>query len=189
MKDKIKDSRFSEFLIALLAVLMGVLCVVFPGEVSSVVGKIIGAVIVIVGAVMIFSRIKDESFRLPTIILGAVLCAVGLFIFSSPNRVLSLIFVVFGVLMLADGVSGITVAFTMKSIGTPNWWISLCLALISFIFGVLCILGAMDLLNISVIFIGIMLIYDGISSLYSLIRVHRAEKGIVDSKIMDEKDI
>jgi uncharacterized membrane protein HdeD (DUF308 family) len=189
MKEKIKNSRLSETLIAVLATLLGVLCVVNPSGVSSIVGKVIGIVIVIVGIVMIVSRITDDSFRLPAIILGAVLCAVGLFIFSRPNDVLKLIFVVFGVLMIADGVSGLNMAFTMKSIGTPTWWPSMIMALISFLFGILCILGAMDLLNISVIIIGIMLIYDGISSLYSLIKVHRAEKGVVDSKIVDEKDI
>ena len=189
MKEKLKDSRISEFVIAILAVALGVLCIANPGGVSAIIGKVIGIVIVIVGAVMIISRIKDESYRLPAIILGAVLIAIGLFIFSRPNDVLKLIFVVFGVLMIADGVSGINVSFAMRTIGTPNWWISMLLALISFAFGVLCILGALDLLKLQFIIIGIMLIYDGISSLYSLIRVGRAERGVVDSHIVDEKDI
>ena len=189
MKEKIKESRASQYLIAVLATLLGVLCIVNPGGVSAIVGKIIGIVIVIVGIVMIVSRISDDSLRLPAIILGAVLCAVGLFIFSRPNDVLKLIFVVFGVLMIADGVSGMNIAFTMKGIGTAVWWPSMLMALLSFVFGILCILGAMDLLNISVIIIGIMLIYDGITSLYSLIKVHSAEKGVVDSKIVNEKDI
>ncbi|MGN0241224.1 MAG: DUF308 domain-containing protein [Candidatus Weimeria sp.] len=189
MKEKIKNSRFSETLIAFLAILLGVLCVANPDSVSAIVGRVIGIVIVIVGVVMILSRISDDSFRLSAIILGAVLCAVGLFIFSRPNDVLKLIFVVFGVLMIVDGVSGINIAFTMKSIGTQTWVPSMIMALISFLFGILCILGAMDLLKISFIIIGIMLIYDGITSLYSLIKVHRAEKGVVDSKIVDEKDV
>ncbi|MGN0269917.1 MAG: HdeD family acid-resistance protein [Candidatus Weimeria sp.] len=189
MKEKIKESRASQYLIAILAILLGVFCIVDPGGASAIVGKVIGIVIAIVGIVMILSRISDESLRLPAIILGAVICAIGLYIFSNPNGMLKLIFVVFGVLMIADGVSGISMAFTMKGIGTPTWWPSLLMALISFIFGVLCILGAMDLLKIQFIFIGIMLIYDGVTSFYSLIKVHRAEKGVVDSKIVNEKDI
>ena len=174
---------------ALFAIFLGVLCIANPGGVSAIVGRIIGVVIIILGAVMIISRIKNDSYRLPAIILGALLVAIGLFIFNRPNDVMKLIFVVIGVLMMADAVSGINVAFAMKSIGTPNWWISMLLALISFVFGVLFILGALDLLKLQFIIIGIMLIYDGIESLYSLIRVHRAEKGVVDSRIVDEKDV
>ncbi|MQN01255.1 MAG: hypothetical protein DUD27_03605 [Lachnospiraceae bacterium] len=184
-KDKTKDSRISELIIAILALVLGVLCVANPGGVSAIIGRIIGAVIVIVGAVMIFSRIKDNSYRLPAIILGAVIVAIGLFIISRPNDVLKLIFVVFGVVMVVDGVSGINNAVTMRGIGIEKWWVSLILAIISFAFGVFCILGAFDLLKLQMIIIGIMLIYDGITSLYSLIRVHRAEKGVVDSHIVE----
>lgn len=189
MKEKLKSARVTEFVIAALAILLGVLCIAFPDGVSSIIGRIIGIVIFVVGIVMILSRIKEENYRLPAVILGAVIAAIGIFIISRPNEVMQLIFVVFGVLMIADGVSGINIAFTMKSIGTPNWWVSLLLALISFIFGILCILGAMELLKLQFVIIGIMLIYDGISSMVSLVRVNRAEKGVVDSHIVDEKNI
>ena len=131
MREKIKESRASQYLIAILAILLGVFCIVNPGGASAIVGKVIGIVIAIVGIVMILSRISEESLRLPAIILGAVICAIGLYIFSNPNGMLKLIFVVFGVLMIADGVSGISMAFTMKGIGTPTWWPSLLMALIS----------------------------------------------------------
>ncbi|MDD6381090.1 MAG: DUF308 domain-containing protein [Lachnospiraceae bacterium] len=188
MKEKMKDNRVSQILVALLAVVLGVLCIASPSAAANIMVRIIGIVILIVGIVMIVTKLGDETLRIPAIILGAIIAAIGIFIFTHPGQTISLIFIVFGVLMIADAISEITASMAIKA-ATGAWLPSFILAMISLIFGIICVLAPHFIPDLSFVVIGIMLVYDGVTSIYSAIKANRAEKGVVDSHIVDEKDI
>ncbi|MDD6428701.1 MAG: DUF308 domain-containing protein [Lachnospiraceae bacterium] len=188
MRSGTKESRFSQIIIAVLAIILGVLCVARPDKAAGFIVSAVGLIILIVGIVMIVSKLKDNNLRVPAIILGAVIATIGIFIFTHPDQTISLIFIAFGVLLVADSIQGITSSMVIKEAGGP-WSISLTMALISFVFGVICFMAPKFFPSLSFMIIGIMLIYDGVTSIYSSIRAGRADKSVVDSHIVDEKDI
>lgn len=188
MKEKMKDNRISQIIIAIVAVFLGVLCIAKPDSAADLIVRIIGIAILVVGIVMIVSKLADETLRIPAIVLGAIIAAIGIFIFTHPGQTLSLIFIVFGVLMIADAIQEMTASMAIKAAMGP-WTPSFIMALISLAFGIICVLAPHFFPSLSFVLIGIMLVYDGVTSIYSSVRANRADKGIVDSHIVDEKDI
>lgn len=179
MREKMKENRISQIIIAVLAIVLGIICITNPGSAADFIVRLIGIVILIVGIVMIISKLTDESLRIPAIILGAIIAAIGIFIFTHPGQTISLIFIVFGVLMIADSVQGMTAGMAIKAAGGA-WTPAFILSLISLAFGIICILAPMFFPKLSFMLIGIMLVYDGITSIYSSVKANTVEKDIID---------
>lgn len=188
MKEKMKANRVSQIIIAVLAIFLGVLCIARPDSAADLIVRIIGIAILVVGIVMIVAKLSDVTLRIPAIILGAIIAAIGIFIFTHPGQTLSLIFIVFGVLMIADAIQEITASMAIKAAFGP-WLPSFFMAIISLVFGIICVLAPHFIPNLSFVIMGIMLVYDGVTSIYSTVRANKADKGVVDSHIVDEKDI
>ena len=68
-------------------------------------------------------------------------------------------------------------------------WGMILMAVIDLIAGVLTVLYAFGIVKLSMVVLGIMLVYDGISSMVVVGKVNHAEKMVVDSKILREQDI
>lgn len=178
MREKVR-SHSSQIPVAVLEVIIGLLCLIYPDQTTNVIARLIGIAILIVGIVMMVSRIREEQMRVPAIILGALIAVIGLFILTHPG-VKELVFIVFGVLLLADSVSGITASVAIRAAGTDRWMISMILAIVSMILGIICILCATSLLNFGFRLIGIFMIYDGVTSVYSTIKASHAQQDIID---------
>ena len=67
-------------------------------------------------------------------------------------------------------------AVETKRNGYGKWWSMLIIAAVSLVFGVLCIVNAFGMVKLALQFIGIALIYDGISDLWVANRAVHAAK-------------
>lgn len=63
------------------------------------------------------------------------------------------------------------------------------MAVLNIVLGVLCIGNAFGLVEIGMMLIGIMLIYDGISDMFIVHKVNKAAKDVVDSTITREENV
>jgi uncharacterized membrane protein HdeD (DUF308 family) len=183
---KLKDLRLNVSISAVLMSVIGLICVLNPDSVSDFLAKIIGVVLMVVAAVMFLSRISDDVLRIPALLVAAMIAALGLYIFTNPQQFTYLIFLVFGIILLVDGVQDITMAFAAKVAGAPRWWGLLIPGGIDLLLGILCVAGQFIKLSITVI--GIMLLFDGISSLFVVHKVNTAER-VVDSVLTHEEDL
>ena len=74
------------------------------------------------------------------------------------------------------GALGLNVLIETKRNGYEKWWSMLIIAAVSLVFGVLCIVNAFGMVKLALQFIGIALIYDGISDLWVANRAVHAAK-------------
>lgn len=188
MKEKMKNNRASQFIIAALELVLGIICMLKPDSAADFIVSLIGIVILAVGIVIIVSRLKDEVLRVPAIIVGAIIAAIGIYIFTKPDRAEIVFFIAFGVLILADAIQEMTASMAIRAAG-GGWGFPFVLSVISMVLGVICIFSPRFPVRLGLVVIGLMLIYDAIVSIYSSIKANRADKGYVDSHIVDEKDI
>lgn len=189
MMDKLKSIKLDVTLAAVLSVVLGVLLVVWPGTVITVLARVIAIILMGSGIVALIPRLLDEIKSVTSIIVSLLITLIGLWMFLSPQAVASIIPIAIGVLLVVHGVQDLALAFEGRRTKAHNWWSIPLMAILNIVLGILCICNAFGLVKLGMILIGIMLIYDGISDMFIVHKVNKASKEFVDSTILHEENI
>ena len=151
---------------------------VWPDETIDIFCRVLAAGVVLMGVVQLFVYFRDRSIHPFAGVLGFLIVLVGIWIFISPERIVSLIPIVIGVVLCVHGIQDIKLAIETRANGYERWWSMLLIAAISLVLGVLCIVHAFGVVKLALQFIGIALIYDGLSDLWIANRAIRAAKAM-----------
>jgi uncharacterized membrane protein HdeD (DUF308 family) len=174
MKKFFRHIRFDVLLSAILCIAFGIVLILYPTEVTAIICRIFAAILIIMGAGYIFSYFANEKKNTLRIAGGLVFLLVGVWVLIRPNSVLMLIPIVIGVILLIHALEDFRLALDTKNQNYSGWWIIFLMALISAALGVVCICDSFGVLEISLILIGISLIYDGISDIWIVISATRS---------------
>ena len=124
---------------ALLLIVVGVMCMLNPGEGFQDVAWLIGLLVLLSGGMGLLFGIRAKDV-LPnakyTIFMGVVQILVGLlFLF---NKVLgaTVLVVIFAIWVAFEGLSLAILSFNYKRNGYERWWIMLLLGVVSFMLGI-----------------------------------------------------
>lgn len=118
--------------------------------------------------------------------MGIVLVLLGIWICTQPRIVLSIIPVVVGIIVLIHGLMDIQYTLDIKRTGSTKWWIALIAAILTLIVGLLLVFNPFTAYEISMIMLGIAMLYDGGSDLVLLIFSYLAQKD-TDRRVRDFK--
>ena len=163
MRDFFKRIRFEVYLTALLTVAMGVVLIVWPLEVTGLICRIIGVLLIIMGAANLFSYFVDKKGML-TVTGGLIFLLLGVWIFVRPGAIAQLVPIVIGVVLLVHSLKDFQMAAEARRNQSSKWGILFLLALLNCAFGIVCICDSFGVLPVAVRMIGVALVYDGISS-------------------------
>lgn len=196
MKEMFKRIKADMILSAVLCTVLGIVIFLWPAETIDIVCKLLAVGLIIMGAVDLFSYFTDRLIHPFSGILGLIIVLVGIWIFIKPESIVSLVPIVIGVILAIHGIQDLKLAFETKGNGYEKWWIMLIIALISLSFGVLCIVNAFGMVKLALQFVGIALIYDGISDLWIVTKAVRTAKAMeeeaealdVEFKEVDDED-
>lgn len=181
MKEMAERLKIDVIVSALVCIGLGIVLILWPLEVTTVVCKTIGAIIAFLGAVRIagyvFHREEKHSIHL---LLGLVLLLVGIWIFLKPHSIQSILYIGIGAVLFVHGVEDFKYALEAKKSGYESWAILILMSLLGMIFGILCIVDCFGMISITLSFVGIILIYDGITDLWIISRVIRAAKAVAE---------
>ena len=189
MMDKLKNIKIDVTLAAVLSVVLGVLLVIWPATVITVLARVIAIILMVSGIVSLIPRLMDEVKSYTSILGSLLITLIGLWMFLSPQAVASIIPIAIGVLLVVHGVQDLSLALEGKKTKAHNWWSIPLMALLKIVLGVLCICNAFGLVKLGMILIGIMLIYDGLSDMFIVHKVNKASKEFVDSTILHEENL
>lgn len=176
MKEVLKRIKADMILTALLCVVLGIVIFIWPAETIDIFCKVLAIGLMILGAVDLVSYFRNKGMHSFSGILGLIVLLVGIWIFLRPASVVSLIPIVIGVILTVHGIQDLKLAFETKENGYEKWWTMLIIAAVSLIFGILCIVNAFGMVKLALQFIGIALIYDGISDLWIVTKAVRTAK-------------
>lgn len=186
MREMLQRIKADIILSALLCVALGVVLLIWPDETIGMVCKVLAVGLVILGAVDLFSYFSNKLAHPFSGILGLVVLLVGVWIFLRPESVVSLIPIVIGVILAIHGIQDIKQALEVRKNGYDRWWVMLIIAAVSLVLGVLCIVKAFRVVTLSLQFIGIALIYDGISDLWIAMKaIHTAKLAKQEAEAVD----
>ena len=192
MFEKLKKIRLHVSLSALLTVVLGVVIMLNPTSTVLLIAKAVGTIILIVGAVMILGGLFDsDGTRMGGIAVGAIIAIIGAWVLMSPEKAAAIIPAVVGVIMILQGIENAELAFSAKKARGRHWGINLLVAAANIAFGVLCINTGLGVVSIGMMFVGGMLVFNGLSSMVVVHRVNSAERQAiidVEARVTDEDD-
>ena len=180
MIEKLRLLRLHISFSAVLIILMGVAFLIWPARIITTFTRMIGIILILIGLSQcigkLFSRINKSSGML----IGALTAVVGFWIYLNPIRTASIIPIIIGVLLISHGIQNISLAMTGKGYQMPHWPLMLFGGILNMIFGIISIIFAFSTVAFIVQLLGIMMIYDGVSSILMVSRINRHEKEYID---------
>ena len=188
MIEKLKSVRAHFTLTAILEAVLGVVLLIWPLEVVGLLASVVAVIVIVMGLIVLASKIFDDAGRAPGILIGLILVIVGGWIVLHPAGIVSIVPVMIGVGLVVHGAQNFMLALSARSVGAPRWGWMIFASVCIIVLGVICVVCALRVVDIAVRIAGIFMIIDGLSSIFMVHGVNKAERD-VDSVIVKETDI
>lgn len=189
MKSIIQDMKHNYFVNAVIMVVLGLILVIWPDILGNILCYILGGALVLMGVFQLIGFIRGERlgfYNKFNMLMGLVLVLLGIWVCTKPHVVLSIIPVVVGIIILLHGLMDIQYTLDIRKSGNSKWWIGLIAALLTAIFGFVLIFNPFAAYEVTMMIIGIAMLYDGCSDLALLFFSYLAQKD-TDRRVRDFK--
>ena len=138
MKEFFKKLRIAAYMTAILTIALGAVLIAWPMEVTGLICRVLGAILVVMGAVYLFGYFV-EGRGILAVTGGLLFLLLGVWIFITPQSVATLVPIVIGVVLLVHSLRDFQMASEAKRNGSERWMVLFLLALLNCVFGVVCI--------------------------------------------------
>ena len=187
MKTIVKNFTNYVILLSILAILLGIVLIAYPGMSLVALGIVVAAYLIVQGITLIILDIKAWRLYIPFegFLLGIVNIILGVLLAKNPENIAVYIGIVFGIWIIVSGVGGIKTAVALRWTGVP-WVLMIVLNIIDIVIGCL-VLYSPVLSSLSLtIALGIVPIAHSVISIVDMLMVKKnardVEKLIVEKK-------
>ena len=180
----VEGMKKNYFISAILTIALGAVLVIWPDWSGRILCYLLGAALILMGGIQLIVCIRAEriGFYSKFSMLNIILILLGVWVCIRPDTVLSLVPVIIGIVMLIHGCMDLQFTMDIKHAGSGKWWIALIFALVTLTLGVFLVMHPFLAFEITMLIIGIGLLYDGISDLVLMIVAayaqHQSDKRI-----------
>lgn len=161
--------------LSILMIVLGLVLALWPGHVMTTAVTILGVALLAGGAISAISwyrgRMRGASYL--TLAEGILLGVAGIFVLAAPKLLISILPVCVGIVILVNGVVNLAQALDQRRAGYPRWTVSLTLAILTVVLGLLVVFNPFSTMEMLVTAIGIVVIYNGASNLWIESRYRR----------------
>ena len=191
MSDFLKGLKANYTVSAGLCTLLGLVLLIWPGTTMRIVCTLLGGMLLIYGlAQIVIYLINKERTMISQgmMVFGIVLAVIGVWILMQPDMIIMAVPVIVGVLIVIHGVHNVVQAVALKRDGYDRWWLALVFAALTVVLGGILVYNPFEVAETVVRFIGLFLIYDGVSDIWILSRVFkvkREKEKIIDVDYVD----
>lgn len=165
---------------AIALIVLGAVLVFLPGASLTLLTKVIGGVVTAAGVLSIIgslvSKQQNVLTRNSSIGFGIVIAVVGIWIFINPHFFEAIIPVIAGVIMLFSGLMNLGESLSLARSRYGNWWFALILAVLTIGGGAFLLFNPLKSMAYIVQIIGAAFLYNGVSNLWIVSRVHKVDK-------------
>lgn len=179
MKSIIQDMKHNYFINAVIMVILGIVLVIWPHILGVMLCYLLGGALIVMGVFQLISFLRGERlgfYNKFVMMMGIVLVLLGIWICAQPRIVLSIIPVVVGIIVLIHGLMDIQYTLDIKKAGSEKWWIALIAAALTLIVGLLLVLNPFTAYEITMVLLGVAMLYDGGSDLALLLFSYLAQR-------------
>jgi len=167
MKDFFYRADNHGILLSVLMIVIGLLLAIWPGHVMTTALKILGIALLVGGGLLIYAwysgRNRDSSVI--TLAEGIVLAVAGLVVLLAPRFLISIVPFAVGALITLNGIFNLAQAFDQRRVSYSRWNLSLAMAILTIVLGLLILFNPFSTMEMLVVAIGVIIIYNGVSNL------------------------
>ena len=178
---KLKGIRNEMIIMAVVLILAGLFMVLFPNTSGKLICRGVGAILCIWGAMRLIGYFRNSevlgSFGL---VQGAALAGFGLYILIRPQIIEVFLTTVFAIVIIVDGLLKMQYALDFRRLNVRNWWIELVCSVIMIILGAVVLFNPFATVAAVMLFIGIVLVFEGAWDLVSVLYISKLAKEVKD---------
>ena len=181
----VEGMKKNYFISAILTIALGAVLVIWPDWSGRILCYLLGAALILMGGIQLIVCIRAERigfYSKFSMLMNIILILLGVWVCIRPDTVLSLVPVIIGIVMLIHGCMDLQFTMDIKHAGSGKSWIALIFALVTLTLGVFLVMHPFLAFEITMLIIGIGLLYDGISDLVLMIVAayaqHQSDKRI-----------
>ena len=174
MREFFHNMKLSFLLAAVLYIILGLILLIWPGVSATVFCYAFGGILLIYGVVTIvsfFLRDSRQGSFVFELFLGIVAAALGLLFLLRPVIVASVLPVILGLFIVVDGLVNLKRALELRRMLYLRWTVPLVLSAVSAVLGLVIVFQPFLAAEALVMLIGAVLIYEGLSDLWTIFRV------------------
>ncbi len=189
MKEFFRTHKSDVFLSALLCIVLGIVCFLYPVEILTTGSRIIAAAFLVVGFFLIIMFLLSRMMAVFGLISGIILVLLGVWIWASPDNFASIIPFVVGIIVLSHGISSLRIAAETSKMHYDKWWSVLLSGILMIVLGVVIMIYAFRVMTLAVQVLGVSLIVDGILNLFVMSGYRAARKSYEDVIDVEGKEL
>lgn len=170
-------AKYGYIAISIVFCLAGIALIVFPAPSAQTIAICIGVAMVIFGAVKLVGYFSRDLYRLAfqyDLQFGILLIIMGIIVLAKPDNMLNFLSISLGICILVDCLFKTKIAMDAKRFGIRTWWLTMGMAVITGILGLLLAFRPSEAIEVITILLGICLLSDGILNLsvaFSLVKI------------------
>lgn len=162
---RILSTKKNLITISIISLVFGILLILWPQASLEIACKLIGFLILIIGAVLILQYFrKSAGFAAASLVGGILTVLIGLWLLIRPDVLIAVIPTIIGIVILLDGIFNLAETVQIGH-SSGNWGLSLFLAVLTILAALLLIIKPLGIARFIVRMLGIVITYNGISDL------------------------
>ncbi len=184
--EKLKQMRLHIAFGSLACIIMGLIFLFWADGIATTVARLIGFILLLIGGTQFLGKLFGDSNRSSGMLVGGLIAIIGIWVIINPESAVAIIPMIIGVVLVIHGIQDVSLAYAGRAAKMTRWKGAIGIGVLDIILGVICIVCAFRMVTLALQIMGIMMIYDGVTSGLIVRDVNRAEKDIVDSRIIRE---
>ena len=167
-----RAAKTGYIIMSVLLCVLGVVLFVWPGVSVAVIGELLGIGMIVFGAVKVTGYLSRDLFRLAfqyDLAFGVLLIALGIVTLTHPGETIGFLCVVYGILVLSDGLFKVQIAADARPFGIRQWALLMAAAIITAACGCLLIFRPGASVNLLGRLLGVSLILEGTMNIITML--------------------
>ena len=163
-----KIAKYGYIAISAIFTLAGLVMVFYPTPSQSFIGIFFGIAILAFGIIKLVGYWSRDLFRLAfqyDLQFGVLLCVLGIITLIRHRDAVAFLCVAYGICIMADSLFKIRTALDAKAFGIRQWWVTLVLAGLTALIGLLITLCPVTAARVVTVLLGISFVSEGLLSL------------------------
>ena len=163
-----KVAKYGYIIISAVFTLAGLVIILYPSPSQSFIGIFYGIALLVFGIIKLVGYYSRDLFRLAfqyDLQFGILLCVLGIITLIRHNEAVAFLCAAYGICIMADSLFKIRTAFEAKAFGIRQWWLTLVLAILTGLLGLLITLSPFAAARAVTILLGISFVSEGLLSL------------------------
>ncbi len=188
MRSMLKIAKTGYLVLSALLLLAGVGLTFFSDTFYPILTALLGVLFLAFGIVKLVGFFSKDPYQLvfeTDLVFGILYLVFGLLLLIRPAHTMAFFGIMFGLILLADGLTRVRIALDARPFGIRAWWLILVSALATAILGVVLLFHPGEGTKVLTQLLGISLMVDGvmnIGTILTAVRILRAARPVDDGE-------